>query len=73
MLNKEFAEKDELFRKACERAGLPNHKNVIRKRDGITVSTGMITLTRQASKWRMKKGLAYQFRNEVENEKSEQK
>ena len=40
MTNKEFAEKDKIFRDICKRVNIP-------------------PTTRQASKWRMKKGKAY--------------
>ena len=40
MTNKEFAEKDQKFKKACSKINLP-------------------ATTRQASKWRMKKGKAW--------------
>jgi len=60
MTNREFGEKDETFRAACAAAaGLPNHKNVVHTRGSTTVSTGVTSLTRQASKWRMKKGSAW--------------
>lgn len=46
MTNNEFAKKDEKFKLACESVGLPFSKS----------TNG---LSRQASKWRRKKGLAY--------------
>lgn len=62
MTNREFGEKDEVFKTACAIAGLPNHKNVVHTRNGTTVTGGVKTLTRQASKWRMKKGIAWEHR-----------
>jgi len=58
--NREFAKTDEKFQEVCARAGLPNHKNVIHTRKGrTTITEGAKDLTRQASKWRMGKGLAF--------------
>jgi len=60
MTNKEFAEKDQLFKQACEKVDLPNHKTSIKEHGGKSrVVTGSTSLTRQASKWRMKKGKAW--------------
>ena len=60
MTNKEFAEKDKPFQQACEKTGLPNHKTVIKEHGGKSRTVaGLTSLTRQASKWRMKKGKAW--------------
>lgn len=48
MNNKEFSEKDDGFKLACEKVKLPNHQHK------------HLSLARQAGKWRRKKGLAYQ-------------
>ena len=34
MTNKEFAEKDQLFKQACEKVGLPNYKTIIKEHGG---------------------------------------
>jgi formate-dependent phosphoribosylglycinamide formyltransferase (GAR transformylase) len=62
MTNKKFAEQDVSFQKACEEAGLPNHITVIHSRKGNRTGKGNSSLTRQASKWRRGKGLAYKKR-----------
>ena len=59
MTNKEFAEQDEIFKKACEKVSLPfKTLNIkIGKTKKMIEMNGR--LTRQASKWRMSRGLAY--------------
>jgi hypothetical protein len=60
MTNREFSLKDKEFIDACSKVGLPNHESVI-KTKGKTAKrmTANVGLTRQASKWRMRKGLAW--------------
>ncbi len=66
MTNREFSEQDETFQKACSEVGLPNHINTIRTRTKVEKKPGLESLTRQASKWRNKKGSAYKhFKNNV--------
>ena len=62
LTNKEFSEKDETFKQACQKAGLPNHKTIIHKKGSTSSQGGVTALTRQASKWRRKIGLAWQNR-----------
>lgn len=63
MTNKEFAEKDESFKVACNVAGLPDHKTVIKKKGAKPlIRTGSTSLVRQASKWRLGKGKAWKRR-----------
>jgi len=66
MTNKEFSESDKSFTTACEKVGLPNHKTVVKQKrsKAVILESGVVTLTRQASKWRMKKGKAYKERME---------
>lgn len=59
LTNKQFADQVDEFREACVKVGLPNHKIVIHTRTSKTERTGVPSLTRQASKWRNRKGLAY--------------
>ena len=53
MTNREFALKDEKFRAACQRAGIP-------------------PTSRQASRWRMKHGKAWNEGRTPQNEESPQ-
>lgn len=62
--NRKFSETDTTFIEACAAVGLPNHKNVVRiKGSTSTKGAGVTTLTRQASKWRLKKGLAWKTKH----------
>lgn len=49
MTNKEFSEKDDIFRSACKKVGLLEESRRHFK----------LGLGRQAGKWKRKKGLAY--------------
>ena len=58
--NKEFANDDLQFKQACEKVDLPKHKTIIKEHGGKSRAvSGLTSLTRQASKWRMKKGKAW--------------
>jgi len=57
MTNREFSQKDTKFIEACTKVGLPFSKPSHKSKK--TLSSVSNTLTRQASKWRMQKGLAY--------------
>lgn len=57
--NRKFSEEDEVFKTACAEVGLPNHVNTTHSRKGSKKTPGSTSLTRQASKWRNKRGLAW--------------
>lgn len=62
MTNKEFAKTNRNFVEACGKVGLPDHQTIVKHRGmkpAVTNNSGIISLTRQASKWNMKKGRAY--------------
>jgi len=60
MTNKEFSEKNEHFKSACERIGLPKKPFGIKNgKRTLIVSHSNLGLGRQAGKWRRGKGLAY--------------
>ena len=68
MTNREFSKTDTKFIQACQEALLPNHINVLHGRTKTTRVPGTKDLTRQASKWRMGKGLAFSSRNNSKND-----